>query len=205
MRAWMLASLLLLVLGCREKAILSDGANGQDETRSGGIIPLQVGNWWDYHGHRQGVACAFRRRVCEKRTIQGLDYYVLVDSMFETGATDTVCLMRNVTGLGVVTASYTSPNAADADTLFQYGGIRTGSQYWFHQDSVVVLYGPPGGPLLFSDSLYRVFGYQRFVLGGLWPLSYVSYLRTDSIGMLEEYLDGDEGYWYGLMDYYVQR
>jgi hypothetical protein len=197
----------LLLAGCRTKVTEPTFIPNNTPTTQAGMIPLTVGNWWEYSVQLYDsalTAYSFRRMVRAKHQVDNDDYYLLVDSMLEGGRLDTFCYMRWNKDAGIIVLPCPADSGVHGDTLFMYPHVRAGTRYWFQQDSVIVLYDPPGGHEMIGDSLCTVMAYQRFVRGDR-NTSYIYDLIPDSIGVIRGSFNGVNSYVYALVNYHVMR
>ncbi|HEY3295251.1 MAG TPA: hypothetical protein VGL38_07420 [bacterium] len=197
---------LLLILACKDKVTdPGDGGGGGGEnplTSSRGLMPLAVGNWWDYrYSTSADTVVDFRRMVRAKRTLNQSEYYVLVDSTIG-GAVDTVGYMRNDHDGGVMMLNFPADSSTVEDTLFKYPHVNSGNYYHFNQDCVLVLYDFPGGPWSHNGSLIHAMVYQQFAIS-LPGHSRTFVLREDSLGILSQTSGGPANRSFALVAYRV--
>ena len=143
----MVFSLCLLLIGCRDK-VISSGDRYSDTPGIGnsGLMPLTVGNWWDYRYTSLDTTDTlpdFRRIVRAMRTIHDHDYYLMVDSDCHTGVLDTLYFLRNEHNGGVMELNYPLDSIPE-DTLFAWPHILAAGIYFFRQDCVQTLWDYPG-------------------------------------------------------------
>jgi hypothetical protein len=206
LKLWILLLLPLLFFGCRDKVTNPDGDGGGGGTplsASEGLIRLNVGNWWDYEYSQSSglLEPGFRRIVRAKVSLHNSEYYLLVDSMRETGRIDTAFYLRNQRDLGVVMLPYPA-DSAEEDTLFRWPQVHAGTTYWCQQDCVVALYDYPGHTQVEGDSTYHLMLYQTFV-NGSQDTTRVFSVSGDSIGILKETNVGAGGRYYTLTGYHL--
>jgi hypothetical protein len=204
MRYAILILLTLLVIGCRHKIVeqeeTSDVIPGQSVQ---GLIPMRVGNWWEYRvrSYNPDSVYTVRREIRDFGVLGTHEYYTFVDSLYPTGELDTLYYLRNVRDLGVVGLSHPPDAAFTEDTLFWWPQVHAGYNYWYGQDSVVVLYDYPGFNST-ADTLGPIMSYQRFV-GGSSSTTRTYSLLADTIGLLSEEGNAFDGRSYDLTAYHV--
>jgi len=188
MRYLILLLLPLLLIGCHHKVAGLDDNTSQNPGESDpGLIPMRVGNWWDYEVRRYNPDSIYtvRREIRDFGVLGVHEYYTFVDSIYPTGELDTLYYLRNVRDLGVMALNYPPDSAFTEDTLFWWPNVHAGYNYWYGQDSIVVLYDYPG--FNFScDTLGPIMGYQRFY-GGDAHRSRTYQFLADTIGLLSEF------------------
>ncbi|HEY3295253.1 MAG TPA: hypothetical protein VGL38_07430 [bacterium] len=207
MKCWLLILLPLLFFGCDDRVTSAPGDTGGEPmvTVSKGLMPLAVGNWWEYRtdAAEPESTCTFRRSIVAVREIRNNRYYLFVDSI-RGSAPDTVFYLRNERGTGVMQLPYPADSCAREELLFRYPYARSGNYYWFDQDCVLVLYNFPGGPCVIGDSVLRTMMYQRFEDGDRHrSVSYA--VSSDSLGLMSQTGDGPGGYGFDIVTCHVNR
>jgi hypothetical protein len=175
---------------------------------SDGIIPICLGNYWDYRDSSQTVV-TMRRHLLEVAYPLGIDFYLFGETPVAGGPTDTLYYMRNFADQGAFIIGYPLFPNAQPQMLFRYPMASVGDYYYAGGDCVLVLRGRPGMSLRVGDVVYTgVLAYERFFDPGHRTIYWV---RPETVGIVRE--DDYEGsisdprlvHRHDLMDYYIQN
>lgn len=193
---------LMLLAGCRDK---DDPPDYAPVSGAVGLMPLAVGNWWEYEVTASSGAdtvYSFRRMVKSQRMFGEADYYVVVDSQYTTSVVDTFGYFRNTAGTGVM-QTLSLADTAQVDTLFLFPNIVPTTRWRFGADSVVALSDAEGYTWDgLGDSTNTVVAYQRWQTGGG---SFQYLLAADSLGLLSAVYAGTDPFRYHLTAFHVIR
>jgi len=193
-----------LLIGCGHKVTDPGDSYGEHPlSPSEGLIPMSVGNWWDYQvrSYNPDTTYTVRRKIRAVHTLGPNQYYMFVDSAAGSSHLDTLYFLRNIRNIGVMAIMYPPDSALTEDTLFWWPHVHAGYHYWFGQDSMLVLYDEPGFDLP-TDTLGPIMSYQRFVNGS--RAHYYTYnFLGDTIGLLSEYDNSEIDPEYTLTAYHV--
>jgi hypothetical protein len=148
-----------------------------------GVIPLCLGNLWEYHVDTIGTADDrdIRRMVDSVAFFNGVDYYLVRGSKVPVGNVQTLYFMRNLSGFGCAVLPYPPGSSPNPEILFRYPG-NLGDFYFFQGDCVLVAENHT--TLQIGSTLYHdVYIYERFVTSQ-HTIQY--FVKPESIGILRE-------------------
>ncbi|MBU1985459.1 hypothetical protein KJ815_13760, partial [bacterium] len=152
---------------------------------SDGLIPVCVGNYWEYDVDSADVHSSIRRRVAEDVTfLSGDDYYRIIQSPLFGGQPDSLYYLRNSIGQGTLMEKHPLPATPAPEIMFRYPTGVSGSYYYALGDCVVVLNAYPGISIPIRDTTYTgVVSYQRFFRNGR---SIQYWIRPNDVGIVRE-------------------
>ncbi|RPH95167.1 fibronectin type III domain-containing protein, partial [candidate division KSB1 bacterium] len=149
---------------------------------SSGLIPICVGNVWEYRVDTTGGAYWMRRRVLSVDYPNGLDFYLWGQAPVTGGRTDTLYYLRNFTDVGCHIINYPLSENPLSQVLFRYPVAAAGVFYWVDGDCVLVL--STGMSLTVQGEVYSgVYVYQRF-FDPLHTIQY--YIKPNTVGIIQE-------------------
>ncbi|MFZ5434112.1 MAG: fibronectin type III domain-containing protein [Calditrichota bacterium] len=150
---------------------------------SDGVVPICLGNYWDYNVDSAGTDYSIRRHVASVQYPTGTDFYLITEHNNSTGITDSLYFLRNRDD-GCFLIPHPLSQTPTDDLLFRYPTGPSGSHYICHSDCVVVLNATPGISLLVSNVTYHnVISFQRFMDNGR-KIQY--FICPDSVGIIRE-------------------
>ena len=146
-----------------------------------GVIPLCLGNFWDYHVDTIGNIYDTRRKVDSVAFINHEDFYLLRGSNVPIGNARPLYFLRNLDGFGCAVLPYPPGPDPNPEILFHYPGYP-GDYYFVQGDCVLVTEN--GVTFQFGDSLYHdVYIYERFFTSQ-HTIQY--FVKPVTIGILRE-------------------
>ena len=152
---------------------------------SDGVIPICIGNYWQYEvDSTPGNDYHLRRSVMSVDFSTGSDYYLVGEGPPAGSVTDTLHYLRNVGGDGCYIINYPLPDPPDPELLFRYPPLPAGSHYDCQRDCVLMLVGNPGMSMIVSGVPYDgVIAFQRFFT----PTHSVQYfIKPQTVGIIQE-------------------
>jgi hypothetical protein len=150
---------------------------------SNGVIPLCLGNYWDYHVDTTGTTHDYdtRRKVDSVAFFYGEDFYLLRGSDVPLGSEQPLYFLHNLDGFGCAVFPYPAGPDPNPEILFHYPG-QPGDFYFVQGDCVLV--AENSATLQIGSTLYRdVYIYQRFFTSQ-HTIQY--FVKPETIGILRE-------------------
>ncbi|MCX6601945.1 MAG: fibronectin type III domain-containing protein [bacterium] len=152
---------------------------------SDGVIPICIGNYWQYRVDSSGgTDFDLRRSVMSVDFSTGSDYYLVGEGPPAGSITDTLYYLRNFSGEGCYVISYPLGESPVPELLYRYPPLPAGSYYYCQRDCVLVLVSSPGQSMIVSGVTYTgVIAFQRFFS----PTHSVQYyLKPQTVGIIQE-------------------
>jgi hypothetical protein len=152
---------------------------------SDGVIPICIGNYWQYRVDSSGgTDYDMRRTVMTVDFSTGSDYYLVGEGPPAGSITDTLYYLRNVSGEGCNVISYPLGESPLPELLYRYPTLPAGSRYVCQRDTVLVLVDSPGQSMTVSGVTYEgVIAFERFFT----PTHRVQYfIKPQTVGIIQE-------------------
>jgi hypothetical protein len=153
---------------------------------SDGVIPICIGNYWQYavDSVSPGTDFDLRRTVMSVAYPEGSDYDLIGAGPPAGSITDTLYYLRNVSGEGCRVISYPLGESPVPELLYRYPTLPAGSHYICQRDCVLVLVSSPGQSMVVSGVTYTgVIAFQRFFS----PTHSVQYyIKPQTLGIIQE-------------------
>jgi hypothetical protein len=152
---------------------------------SDGVIPICIGNYWQYRVDSVGgTDYDMRRSVMSVDFSTGSDYYLVGEGPPAGTATDTLHYLRNFGGEGCYIINYPLGEDPLPELLFRYPPLPAGSHYTCQHDCVLVLVSSPGQSMVVSGETFDgVIAFQRFFS----PTHSVQYfIKPQTVGIIQE-------------------
>jgi len=152
---------------------------------SDGVIPICIGNYWQYRVDSSGgTDFDTRRSVMSVDFTTGSAFYLIGEGPPAGTATDTLHYLRNFGGEGCKIIAYPLGDDPLPELLFRYPPLPAGSHYTCQGDCVLVLVSNPGQSMVVSGETFDgVIAFQRFFS----PTHSVQYfIKPQTVGIIQE-------------------
>jgi hypothetical protein len=149
---------------------------------SRGLIPLAVGNWWEYAVDSNNTRFTTRRTVSRATIFNGRDYYLLSER--SAGPTDSLYFLRNTQDQGCVMVHHPLSESDIPQLLFRYPALMLQDSYFVDGHKVEVVVAFPGQDKMIGDTVYHnVLAYDRYFSTSHWVRYWI---KPETIGILRE-------------------
>jgi hypothetical protein len=150
---------------------------------SDGVIPLCLGNYWQYRVDSVGgTDFDLRRSVISVDFLTGADFYLVGEGPPAGPVTDTLEYLHNFTGEGCKVIGYPLPDPVVPELLYRYPPLPAGSHYVCQGDCVEVL-TTSTTKIVNGETYENCVGYERYFS----PTHRVQYfIKPHTIGIVLE-------------------
>jgi hypothetical protein len=152
---------------------------------SDGIIPICLGNYWQYRvDSTVGTDYDMRRTVLTMTYVEGVPFYMIGEGPPAGTATDTLHYLRNFSGEGCYVVNYPLGDDPLPELLFRYPPLPAGSYYYCQRDCVQVVISSPGQSMNVNGVPYDgVIAFERYFTP---THRVVYYIKPQTIGIILE-------------------
>jgi hypothetical protein len=161
----------------------SNIANADYRYISRGIIPVAVGNWWEYSVDSAGTQFSTRRTIVHPVFHNGQDFYLMTERSGGS-LTDSSVYLRNNPNEGCMMLHFPLLPNDNPQLLFRYPAVTLQDSYYVDGQIVEVVVASPGQSLVIGDSVYtHVLVFDRFFSPSHW-IQY--YIKPETHGIIRE-------------------